>query len=225
MLVAVAVQSRGRGPAETQTFSFAPKVREIPEQLREVWWVRRLNVLVLGALARARDRWCRSSITAPSRHLLYATIGCFAICALSLTVLTGWAGQLSLGQMAFAGFGALLAAALTPRPALDLGRRSPSTSPVCRSLLSIVLAAFAHRRAGGAHRRRRAAGARAAARGQHVRVRVAAQQYLYRQPVLSDDADRSVPFPRGTLFGLDLSSQRTYYYVVSRRPRSRRWRS
>ena len=31
----------------------------------------------------------------------------FAICALSLTVLTGWAGQLSLGQMAFAGIGAL----------------------------------------------------------------------------------------------------------------------
>src|SRR5207302_480511 len=41
---------------------------------------------------------------------------------------------------------------------------------------------------------------------------VAAEQYLFRQPVLSDDLP-SVPFPRGTLFGLDLSTQRTYYYV------------
>ena len=41
---------------------------------------------------------------------------------------------------------------------------------------------------------------------------VAASQYLFRQPVLSDDLT-TVPFPRGSLFGLDLSSQRTYYYV------------
>ena len=60
-------------------------------------------------------------ITQPSRHLLYATIACFAICGLSLIVLTGWAGQLSLGQMAFAGFGALVAAALTRGLDLDLG--------------------------------------------------------------------------------------------------------
>ncbi len=41
---------------------------------------------------------------------------------------------------------------------------------------------------------------------------VAASQYLFRQPVLSDDLT-TVPFARGSLFGLDLSSQRTYYYV------------
>ena len=51
--------------------------------------------------------------TKPSQHLVYAAIAAFAICALSLTVLTGWAGQLSLGQMAFAGLGALMGAALT----------------------------------------------------------------------------------------------------------------
>jgi ABC-type branched-subunit amino acid transport system ATPase component len=41
---------------------------------------------------------------------------------------------------------------------------------------------------------------------------VAASQYLFRQPVLSDDLT-TVPFTRGSLFGLDLSSQRSYYYV------------
>ena len=40
---------------------------------------------------------------------------------MSLTVLTGWAGQLSLGQMAFAGIGALLAAAFRRGMRLDIG--------------------------------------------------------------------------------------------------------
>ena len=55
VLIAVALQSRTRGPAETQTFSFAPKVREIPEQLRDVWWVKRLNVIVLRRAPPLRD--------------------------------------------------------------------------------------------------------------------------------------------------------------------------
>ena len=46
VLVAVALQSRGRDREETQTFSFTPKVREIPDNLRDVWWVKRLNVVV-----------------------------------------------------------------------------------------------------------------------------------------------------------------------------------
>ena len=37
------------------------------------------------------------------------------IAALSLVVVTGWSGQLSLGQMAFAGMGALFAAACQRR--------------------------------------------------------------------------------------------------------------
>ena len=36
-------------------------------------------------------------------------------------VLTGWAGQLSLGQMAFAGIGAFLAAAFARGIAVDIG--------------------------------------------------------------------------------------------------------
>jgi ABC-type branched-subunit amino acid transport system permease subunit len=37
-----------------------------------------------------------------------------------MTVLTGWAGQLSLGQMAFAGIGALSAAAFTRGLEIDM---------------------------------------------------------------------------------------------------------
>ena len=42
----------------------------------------------------------------------------------------------------------------------------------------------------------------------------AATQFIYRRTWLSNDQQSSVPFRRGTLFGLDLGSQRTFYYVV-----------
>ena len=58
---------------------------------------------------------CRCSCDKSERHQTWATIIAFALCAISVVVLTGWGGQLSLGQMAFAGLGALTAAALDPR--------------------------------------------------------------------------------------------------------------
>ena len=110
--------SRASGGEGESAFSFTPPVEAIPARLKAKFWVRHLD---RGRAA--RPAWPSAValplvVTQPSRLLLYATIAAFAICALSLTVLTGWAGQLSLGQMAFAGIGALTAAALTrgPRP-------------------------------------------------------------------------------------------------------------
>src|SRR4029077_11133113 len=119
VLIAVYFQSRGSS-GETQTFSFAPKRRPIPPQLRSMWWVRqtdRLGLIVLGVGAVILP----IVITQPSRHLLYTTILVFALCGMSLTILTGWAGQLSLGQMAFAGIGALIAAAFERGMNFDIG--------------------------------------------------------------------------------------------------------
>jgi ABC-type branched-subunit amino acid transport system ATPase component/ABC-type branched-subunit amino acid transport system permease subunit len=215
--VLVAVWFQSRQPAETQAFSFAPKVKAVPERLRELWWVRNLGVLsfaLLGLVAVVLPL----VVTQPSRHLLYATIAVFAICGLSLTVLTGWAGQLSLGQMAFAGIGALLAAALTRGFALGIGWRDdqlfdvhldPMPSLLAIAISTLLVAGLAALIGLGALR----------VRGLLLAVStfafgVAAQQYIYRRPVFSDNSTISVPMPRGTLFGLDLSSQRTYYYVV-----------
>jgi ABC-type branched-subunit amino acid transport system ATPase component/ABC-type branched-subunit amino acid transport system permease subunit len=211
VLIAVAFQSRGREREETQTFSFTPKVREVPDNLRDVWWVKRLNLVVLASLV-VLAIIVPFVITAPSRQLLYALIGCFAICALSLTVLTGWAGQLSLGQMAFAGIGALLAAALTR--GLQTGFIVDVHLDPLPFGLSILIAVFL------------SAGVAVIVGAGSLRVRglmlavttfvfaVAAQQYFYRQPLLSGDAASLVSFPRGTLFGIDLSSQRAYYWLV-----------
>ena len=63
--------------------------------------------------ARSSRSCCRSLVHQSARHLTYSIILAFAICAVSVTVLTGWGGQLSLGQMAFAGIGALSGAAFS----------------------------------------------------------------------------------------------------------------
>ncbi|HXY94392.1 MAG TPA: ABC transporter permease, partial [Acidimicrobiia bacterium] len=217
LAVLVAVWFQSRQPGETQAFSFAPKVKPVPERLRELWWVRHLTALSLGALGVVAVV-LPLVITQPSRHLLYASILVFAICGLSVTVLTGWAGQLSLAQMAFAGIGALLAAALTRGFRLGVGFRDDQLFDIhlhaVPALLAIVIATLL------------VAGLAALIGLGALRVRglllavstfafaVAAQQYLYRRPVLSDNNFVSVPFPRGTLFGLGLDSQRTFYYVV-----------
>ena len=217
LAVLVAVWFQSRQPGETQAFSFAPKVKAVPERLREVWWVRNLSALTLGALGIAAVL-LPIIVTQPSRQLVYASIVVFAVCGLSVTVLTGWAGQLSLGQMAFAGLGALLAAALTRGFALGIGWRDDQLFDVhvhsMPSLLAIAISTLL------------VAGLAALIGLGALRVRglllavstfafgVAAQQYLYRRPVFSAGNSVSVPLPRGTLFGLDLSSQRTYYYVV-----------
>ena len=43
---------------------------------------------------------------------------------------------------------------------------------------------------------------------------LAASQYFYNRPILSAGQVESVPFLRTNFFGLDVQSQRTYYYVV-----------
>ena len=90
-----------------------------------MWWVR-------PALPGGRRRWPCSSASpsrspacrASARQFTYAEVLAFALCATSVTVLTGWAGQLSLGQMAFAGIGALSAAAFVRGLSVDIGWQS-----------------------------------------------------------------------------------------------------
>ena len=43
---------------------------------------------------------------------------------------------------------------------------------------------------------------------------LAASQYFYNRPILSAGQVESVPFLRTSFFGLDVHSQRTWYYVV-----------
>ena len=78
VLVAVAMQRGQRLTAES--FSFTPKVPPIPSHLRQIWWIRHMNRLALGAGLLALIL-VPLIITQPSRQLAYASVLAFALCA------------------------------------------------------------------------------------------------------------------------------------------------
>ncbi len=219
VLVAIAVQERaeptriGAGGA----FTFAPKVDPMPDRLRSIFWVRNLDRIAMVAML-AIGIILPLVVTQPSRHVLYASILAFAVCALSLTVLTGWAGQLSLGQMAFAGIGALTAAGFTRGLEIDwilFDRRifyirfDPMPFALSILLGALVAGVLAALVGVGALR----------VRGLSLAVStfalaVAAGAWIYRLEPLSGGASSSVRFPRGSIAGIDLGDSRTYYYLT-----------
>ncbi len=217
LFVLAAVWTQSRRAAETSTFSFAPKSRPIPEQLTSVWWVRHmgaLTALVLGLAGVALP----FVITQPSRVLLYAQVMAFAICAISVSVLTGWSGQLSLGQMAFAGLGALTAAALQRGVEVDIGWGDnrllkgslPGMHMVPAMLVAAVVVAVIAGIVGLGSLR---------VRGLLLAVTtfafgIAAERYLFDRPFFSNGESGSVPFPREPIGGISLESQRSYYLFM-----------
>ena len=109
--VVIAVLFNRERTDESEVFAFTPRARPIPVRLRSFRWARNVNksgVFLLAAIAIVLPL----IFTQPSTQQTFTEVLAFAICATSLTVLTGWLGQLSLGQMAFAGLGALFAARL-----------------------------------------------------------------------------------------------------------------
>ncbi|MEA2309463.1 MAG: hypothetical protein QOI65_1749, partial [Thermoleophilaceae bacterium] len=198
VLVLVLVVIRSRGMTDEGAWSLAPRVALVSERLRGRWWIDRLNLITAATAVLAAILLPIVFATA-SRNFLFTRVLLFAIVGLSVTVLTGWAGQLSLGQFAFAGLGAMVAVALVSR-----GVSFPIA--VGYATVAGVLAALA---VGFPALR---------ARGLFLAVTtlafaVAANSWILTRPVLTDGRAVLV-LPRSTIFGvLDLHSQRTYYYV------------
>ena len=222
VLGAVYLQRRSDGGAALGAFT--PKVRPVPERLRARWWVRHLPRLVLGGLlglvvvAVLVDGAVGLYDIQPSRYLVWSAIAALAICAASVTVLTGWAGQLSLAQMAFAGLGALTAAALARGAELDLGVGGTRVLDVTFRPMPYELAILAATLATGAIAAAVGLGA-LRVRGLLLGVStfvfaIACQQYLFARPFFTAGARSSVPFERGRLLGVDLQEQRTWFLVV-----------
>jgi ABC-type branched-subunit amino acid transport system permease subunit len=114
VVVLVPVLLRTRGSAREAGWSLTPRVPAIPERLRAVWWVQRLGPLsaasgVLFAVL------LPLVFTSATRNFLFSRVLIYALVGLSVTVLSGWAGQLSLGQFAFVGLGAVTATSLVSR--------------------------------------------------------------------------------------------------------------
>ena len=199
VVVLVARVSR-REQAGGESFQFAPRTHAVPERMRSIWWVRRLpQLLGLGVLVVAVVAPLTSDLSA--RHQVWAVIVGFAICAISVVVLTGWGGQLSLGQMAFGGIAALTAATLARGLSVDIGWRGLRVARRNAPARGVPVDGADRRRRRlprrGAPRHRRAPGTGAAPRGEHARVRhrgpglPVAAPVLHRRPV--DRADPTGP--------------------------------
>jgi ABC-type branched-subunit amino acid transport system permease subunit/ABC-type branched-subunit amino acid transport system ATPase component len=207
VLVALLALRRRRALAEagTGTWSFAPRVRPIPAALERVWWVRRLPAaLGLAGLLVALAPLVVFDL--PSQQHAWTRVLLYAMVALSLTVLTGWAGQLSLGQFAFVGVGGASAAVLVREgvgfvPALLLGAAAAALTAIVVGMpalrrpglfLAVVSFAFAV---------------------------MTSSWLLYRSVFVGDGVEialprQVLPLP-AALFdeGLDLSANGTYYAV------------
>jgi ABC-type branched-subunit amino acid transport system ATPase component/ABC-type branched-subunit amino acid transport system permease subunit len=195
--VVVLVLLRGRdhrdGPA------LATGTRPLPPAIAAHPLVRRLPLIagVGGTLLAAAAPLV---LRAPSQQAALSRVLVIALVALSLSVLTGWAGQLSLGQFAFTGLGALVTAALVVRG-----------MPFGIAIAYAVVASVAVALAVGQPALR--------VRGIYLAVTtlafaVAADAWLFRHPGLVGDSGGVVTMPRATLGPLDLADQRTFYWVT-----------
>ena len=198
VLVAVLVVSiRRRGLGRRERVSFAPRVRPIPAALRTSWWVRHHARLAAG-LALVAAVLVPLVVTEPSRQFLYARVIVMALVALSLTVLTGWGGQLSIGQFALVGVGGMTTYTLVQHrlafPAAILVAVAVTT------VAAILIGAPALRM-----------------RGLFLAISTlalaVAAPWLLSQSIFRDPDQPAPLLRRPTIGGVSLEPQRTYYYV------------
>jgi branched-chain amino acid transport system permease protein len=97
--------------AESGTWAATEEIRPIPPELAPLPAVRRATRWVIGvaAVITLGYPW----IASPSQANTGALFAIYAIIAVSLVILVGWAGQISLGQWGLAGTGALVGGAMT----------------------------------------------------------------------------------------------------------------
>jgi branched-chain amino acid transport system permease protein len=106
--------------AETgiSTWRTIKEVRPIPTELRnlpEVKWVSRALRLALIAFVLTYPLWAP-----PSKEAAMTLVFIYSMVAISLLILTGWAGHISLGQFALCGFGAATTSVLYGRHGWDI---------------------------------------------------------------------------------------------------------
>lgn len=106
ILVALLVQ-RQRGGREEEKGSWASvqAIRPIPEELRALWLIRNLGRIV--AVACLGIALLLPVVISNAAAVTMTIVFAYAIVALSIGVVTGLGGQLTLGQFAFAGIGAV----------------------------------------------------------------------------------------------------------------------
>jgi branched-chain amino acid transport system permease protein len=120
LLIAMLAQrghlSRGQDSG-LSTWKQSTEFRPVPSELRglpEVAWARfGLGALALGAVV------ALPYVVGLKQQILASVVVVYAIVAVALVILTGWAGQISLGHWGFAGVGAMVAGGLASHMQAD----------------------------------------------------------------------------------------------------------
>jgi branched-chain amino acid transport system permease protein len=130
ILASMVLQRPGRSRAETDTSSSwqaTDEARPTPSELRDLpqvqlaaWWLPEWGVMSSGRL------------------VLASAVVVFAVIGISIVLLTGWAGQVSLGQMGFVGTGAAVGAVATGRWGLDLSAALPLAATAGAAVALVV---------------------------------------------------------------------------------------
>jgi branched-chain amino acid transport system permease protein len=105
------------------SWTASDEVRPIPPELRrlpEVRLARGGSMFVLGALVLLLPHWVDTDVS-----LKISVVFIYALVVTSVVVVTGWAGQVSLAQVAFMAIGAAVGATATKEWGLDLALALP----------------------------------------------------------------------------------------------------
>ena len=196
VLTLVLLRARADG-SDRQPDSLAPRIRPVPQALRSRWWIRHGGGLA-GGLAVAAAATAPFVFGTASQTFLLGRVLVFAVVGLSVTMLTGWAGQLSLGQFAFVGLGAMTTVFLHDR---GMPYGVAAVNAVLAGAVVALLVGFPALRL----------------RGLFLAVTtlsfaVAAREWFFTQEWFLGDG--SVVFVQpGSTLGFDFDSARTFYFV------------
>jgi ABC-type branched-subunit amino acid transport system ATPase component/ABC-type branched-subunit amino acid transport system permease subunit len=198
VLVLLLVRSRG-GDRDSIIGGFVPTPRPkpVPAELADHPLVRRLPALALGvplAVAILLPFVFHGS----DQVFLLSKMLLFALAAISVTMLIGWAGQLTLGHFAFVGLGSMVTGAL-------VARGLPFFVAVGYAVVAGLLAGFV-------------VGAPALRlKGLFLAITtlafaIASSSWLFPSETLRGPSS-ALTVPRAHLFGVSLAPQRTYYFL------------
>lgn len=102
----------------TSSWRGAEEVRPLPQRLAAHRWVKLVRYALVGLCAATIV--LLPSVLRVDYVVKASAVIAFAIIGMSMVVLTGWAGQVSFGQMAIVGIGAAVSATFTSRWNVDL---------------------------------------------------------------------------------------------------------
>jgi branched-chain amino acid transport system permease protein len=181
----------------TAAWQASEEVRPIPAELRRLPEVRaaRAGALLLAAVVVLGF----PLVVGSSNQLKGVYVACFVLVAVSIVVLTGWSGQVSLGQMSFVAVGAVVGAQSSAEWRLDLSL-ALLLAALAGAVVAVVVGLPALR-----------------LKGPLLGVTTLAFALASTQFLLNRSRNRFLPnetFDRPRLFAIvELDSQRSLYYV------------